>query len=266
MVSYKIGILNKKEGRIIDLDSIMKLKELKLLDIFTGEFKDENEFKTYLFNQKLINAEELNQKINVMYKNNGKVKKLPIIYKEIKPYLDIAYLQNKLKSLSSDIEFLEKLANHYSNGSTKYNKQGLNVADIRLYLSDVRNNGGNVFESELLSKALDDLFEKEIIKSIDRSTGELTVNYRGLRNLAIFIYKYVKKIEKENNKQEWIQNSLFDEREIAYQTNQYFLEENEYQSNLSSAGDPDFPYNSEEEEIYNNYLENLPDEYHPHRR
>ena len=51
MVSYKIGIFNKKEGRIIDLNSIMKLKELKSLDIFTGEFKDENEVKAYLFNQ-----------------------------------------------------------------------------------------------------------------------------------------------------------------------------------------------------------------------
>lgn len=267
MVSYKIGISNKNEGRIIDLSKKIVLKDLKLLDIFTSEFMDENELKMYLFNQELINEEELKQKINVMYKNNGKVKKIPIIYKDMKPYLDIIYLQNKLKSLSNDIDFLEKLSNYYSNGSTKYNKQGLNVSDIRIYLNDVRSNGGNVFESTLLLNALEDLFEKEVIKSIDRSTGELTIKYRGLRNLAILIYKYEKKLEKENNKQEWIQNSLFDEREIAYQTNQYFLEENDkYGSNLSSDGDPDFPYNSEEEEMYNNYIENLKDEYHPHTR
>lgn len=267
MVSYKLGVSNKKEGRIIDLSNIIKLKDLKLLDIFTSEFKDENELKVYLLKQKLINEEELKQKIDVMYRNNGKVKKIPIVYEEIKPYLDIVYLKNKLKSLSNDIEFLEKLANYYSNGSTKYNKQGLNVSDIRIYLSDVRSNGGNQFESKLLSKALDDLFEKAVIKSIDKNTGELSINYRGLRDLAILIHKYEKKLEMKNNNQEWIQGSLFDIKENTYQVNNNnIFEENEYQSNLSSEGDPDFPPNSEEDQLYNSYLENLQDEYHPHRR
>lgn len=148
------------------------------------------------------------------------------------------------------MDFLEKLANYYSNGSTKYNKQGLNVCDIRVYLGDVRRTG-MIHHSKILDEAIEDLFKKAVFK-IDKSTYEFKVNYRGLRDLALFIYRYEaeKKLLdiQKNNNQVWDQPTLFD------------LLEKEKSSILSSDGDPDFPYNSEEETMYLKYEKELPNE------
>lgn len=270
MARYKLGVFSKKdEGRIIDLDKKIKLENLNLLDEFTTDFNNESELKVYLFNQGLITNEELSQNISIRYKYNGKIKKLPLFYQDMKKYLDIIHLRYELKSLSSDIVFLEKLANFYSNGKTSFNKQGLNVSDIRLYLSDVRTNGGKSFNSTLLEIAINDLFEKAIIREKNLQTGEVKEDYRGLRDLALFIYKYKKTEQKKQERIEVLeivgeQTSLFDEGYVKQLRN--IVEKNNNKSwTLSSEGDPDFPYNSEEEREYQRYLENLPDEEHPHR-
>ena len=270
MARYKLGVFSKKnEGRIINLDSIVKLENLKTLDEFTTAFNNESELKVYLFNQGIITQEELSQNISIRYKYNGKIKKLPIFYQEMKKYLDMIHLKYELKGLCGDVEFLEKLANYYSNGSTTFNKQGCNVHDIRVYLSDVRSNGGHTFHSTLLEKAINDLFEKVIIRDTDKKTGEVIEDYRGMRDLALLIYKYKKAVEvKEENKKIALQvvgeqTSLFDESYV--KKLQASVEKtNNVKWNLSSEGDPDFAYNSEEEKQYEEYMENLPDEEHPH--
>lgn len=255
MVKYKLALNIKGEKKIIDLDNIIGLKDLKSIDEFTSEFSDENSLKVYLFNQALLNELDLNHEIVVVYKNNGKSKKIPVIYHDAKKLLDIMYLISKIKSMGSDLEFLEKLANYYDNGSTNYNKQGINVMDIRKYLSDVRSNGGKIFFSNTLYIALDNLVKKATFR-VQQSTGEVVVNYRGLRDLALFVHKYeTKKGLSNNSKSEkaremWEQPTLFD------------LVENEERRTLSSDGDPDFPYNSEEEDMYLKYEESLPDEFY----
>ena len=268
MVSYKLSILNKKEVIVIKLDELIKIKELRVLDEFTSNFTNEDELKMYLYKKSLLKEEELNKDIRITYKNNEKIKKLPVLYKNLQKYRDIVYLRNKLIALAKQQEFLIKLADHYSGCDIKYNRQGQNVYDIRLYLSGVLDNGSNIFEYELLSTALDNLFEKAIIKSINKK-GEILINYRGQRDLIFFIDEYEKSLKKEtkSNEENWVQGTLYG---IAQNNLNYNIQEEdvsyEYKSKLSSDGDPDFPYNSEEEEMYNNYLENLPDEYHPHRR
>ncbi|MBQ2946719.1 MAG: hypothetical protein IJE04_02595 [Bacilli bacterium] len=282
MVSYKIGIYNRKEARIIDLDKITKIKSLDKLDELTSAFNSEEELKIYLFNQELISLDEMKKSLSVMYKNSGKVKKLPIIFNHMKKHLDITYLRAKLMSLSNDIEFLEKLARHYSIGSDKFNPQGVNVSDIRMYISDVRNNGGNQFYSRSLEIALDDMWKKAVFKLVDRSTGEVKENYRGSRDLGMFLYKYEKTLEKKEEKQEikedakkenriepqWEQTTLFD-----LINKQEIVVEEPPKMVLSSEGEPDFPPNSEEERNYLRYLEDLeemannePIENHPHYR
>lgn len=250
MVKYKLGVLVKGEQKIIDLDSIIKLKDLKSIDKFTSFFINENVFKVFLLKKDLLDEVNLKKDIVVVYKNNGKIKKIPVIYHDAYKLLEIEKLKDKLISNLYDMEFLEKLANYYSNGSTKYNKQGLNVNDIRLYLSDVRRSG-IIHHSKMLDAAIEDLFKKAVFK-IDKSTCKFKVNYRGLRDLALFIYKY--ELQKDlldkqkNDDQTWDQPTLFD------------LFENEKSSVLSSDGDPDFPYNSEEEAMYKKYEEHLPNE------
>ncbi len=281
MVSYKIGIYNRKEARIIDLDKITKIKGLDKLDELTSTFNSEEELKTYLFNQELISLDEMKKSLSVMYKMNGKVKKLPIIYQDMKKYLDIVCLKAKMMSASQDIELLEKLARHYSIGSDKFNPQGVNVSDIRMYISDFRSNGEKHFDSKALEIALDDMWKKAVFKLINRSTGEVTENYRGTRDLGMFLYKHEKTLEKKEEKQEtkveakpvkttepeWEQTTLFD------LINKQEEVEGPKKWVLSSEGEPDFPSNSEEERNFQRYLEELdeiadnePIENHPHYR
>lgn len=268
MVSYKLGIFNKKEGRAIDLDKILKTKELRLLDEFTSNFVDEAELKLYLFNKGLIDSSEKNYSIQVSYRNNGKVNKLPVLYSDVKKYRHIENLKYKLRVMSADVEFLYTLADYYDNGSTKFNKQKQNVADIRLYLSNVRSNGGETFESALLTNALDSLLVMEVFKPVNYN-GEAIEDYRGLRKLIFLIDNYEKKKmkNKEESTEKWVQGTLYDMEidSIPIKIDNEEVED-EFETNLSSAGDPDFPYNSEEEQMYQAYIEGLPDEYHPHKR
>lgn len=286
MVSYKIGIYNRKEARIIDLDKITKIKSLDKLDELTSTFNSEEELKTYLFNQELISLDEMEKKLSIMYKNNGKVKKLPIVYQDMKKYLDIVYLKAKMMAAAQDIELLEKLARHYSIGSDKFNPQGVNVSDIRMYISDFRSNGEKNFYSRALELALDDMWQKAVFKLVDKKTGEIKENYRGSRDLGMFLYKYEKTLEKKAEKQEtkvevktekvtepeWVQSTFFDiwSEESSKKTDE---KENNGKWVLSSEGEPDFPPNSEEERNYKRYLEKLdeiannePIENHPHYR
>lgn len=273
MVNYKIGISNRKESRVVDLDSIIKIKDLKNLDQLTSTFKSEDELKLYLFNQGLISKDELRQNVSVMYKYRGKVKKLPIIYQDMKKYFDIDYLKYTLMGLSNNIEFLEKLARHYSIGNEKHNPQGLNVSDIRRYISDVRVNKGQTFYSKMLELAIDDLWKKAVFKLVDRSTGEIKENYRGTRDLAMFIYKFKKHLEEkvsveikeefkfQDNNEDCAQISLFDmlnqQKNTSIDSKLKEEKNNDEKWTLSSEGEPDFPPNSYEEALYNRYKERL---------
>ena len=286
MVSYKIGIYNRKEARIIDLDKITKIKSLDKLDELTSTFNSEEELKTYLFNQELISLDEMKKNLSIMYKNNGKVKKLPIVYQDMKKYLDIVYLKYKMMAAAQDIVLLEKLARHYSIGSDKFNPQGVNVSDIRMYISDFRSNGEKHFYSRALELALDDMWQKAVFKLVDKKTGEVKENYRGSRDLGMFLYKYEKTLEKKEENQEtkvevktekvtepeWVQSTFFDiwSEESSRKTDE---KENNGKWVLSSEGEPDFPPNSEEERNYLRYLDELeelannePIENHPHYR
>ena len=268
MVKYKLGVYNRKEGRIIDLEKIIKLKDLNALDELTGSFKNEEELKIYLFNQGLISKEEINKDIRIMYRNNGKIKKLPVVFNPMKKYLDILNLKYELKGLSTNVDFLEKLADHYSLGNGVFNLQGLNVQDIRLYVSDARSKRLESSYSKSLEVAIDDLFIKAVFKVPNKETGEVKENYRGLRDLALFIYKYKNQLAKKEQakiKENWEQASLFDViNEQKESTGKWIL---------SSEGEPEFPPNSEEEAMYNKYLEELtekannqPIDEHPHYR
>lgn len=268
MARYKLGVTINRESRILGLENLIKIEKLDALDQFTSQFENEEQLKLYLLKKELITKEELSKIIYVMYKYNGKVKRIPVIYAHMKKYLDIQYIKNSLKSFSCDTIFLEKLANFYSNGSSKFNPQGLNVHDIRIYLSDVRRNNGNHFPSERLEVALNSLWERAVMKNFDQESGLAEINYRGLRDLALFIYKY-KKAKKEQAKRsevEYEQTTFFDsiKKEEPICAPKWIL---------SSEGDPDFPYNSEEEKIYIKYLEGLDEsaneesiENHPHYR
>ncbi len=250
MPNYKLGIGTKENARVIELDN-PSLKELKNLDTFTMESSNADELKAYLLAKGLIDIKELKKNLWIVYRH-VEVKSIKVVYRDMKKYLDPSYLRARLKSLSSDIKFLEKLANYYSVGSYKFNPQAVNVSAIRLYIIDVRSNGGRPFYSKSLDIALDGLIERAITRQDGFSEQNLKENYRGLRDLAILVHDYelnTKKLERKTENEE-IQNNY------SNIPREYYVD-----------GEPMFPPNSEEEANYFRTLEELGEmdiEDHPH--
>ena len=229
MPKYKLGTVKGKVIKEINLNSVLKLgnNQLEKLDDFTIEFKDENELKNYLLKKEILDISDAQNKLKVIYSFKG-TKKLDVLYSDIKKYMNTSYLRSQLQILTkTDLEFLRKLRDHYDYGGSPYNGQGLNINDINVYLKDVRNSGGKPFDCKYLDIAIEDLFLKAIFRPIDIETGEAKEDYRGYRDLALFIYKYRKKQENDYVMQETTpqpleveQLSLFNKNHVEYMKNE----------------------------------------------
>lgn len=237
MEKYKLGIGTVENLRVIELSDFTDLKKL---DDFTSSLKDINELKRYLFQKGLITLEELKENIYVLYRDKG-VKRLPVIYSDMKKNLDIENLNNAIKSFSSNPEFLKLLVSHYPNISTLKRYASLNNLDI----------------------SLESIFNKDIY-DVNKN-----INYNDLRELSLLVYKFVNKVEKNKLQKD---NNIDNE----YPQLSVFGLDNKSETNrqkkwvLSSEGEPYFPPNSHEEAMYFKYLEELdklpevgPDN-HPH--
>jgi len=257
MVNYKLGFYKNGSIKSIDLSKIVVSKSTKLenIDEFTSRFINEKELKLYLLDMGIINESYIEEDLKILYTYNEKIEQLPIVYKLQNKYLDVAFLRMKLKNLSKDIKFLEKLIELYSDG-IKYNNQSMNISDIKLYIREVRKNGGYAFYSKLLDFALDDLFIKAITR---KNKQQYIINYRSLRKLGLFMYRYEEKqkmqaykesLEAIKKTQDFSQLNIFDSIKYNEQNNKEFdVNDDDYE--------PYFPPNSEEERMYNDYMEHL---------
>ena len=242
MPRYHLATIKNKEVKIFDIENIEKCKaeeSLVLLDKITMRFTTEEALIKYLIKNKMY-EKGFDKRLNIVYRNKGKDKKLPVLYSNMSKFMDESYLRSIINSLAKDINFLEKFANHYDAGESTYNTQLANVQVLRGYVNDVRfSESKEPFFAQRVYDALNDIIIKAIYK-INPKTGEVKLNYRGLRDLALFIKKYTDKLldielnEKKDNISRFEYNDNYDE--------------------------PDFPPNSDEEEMYLNYLESLPDE------
>lgn len=214
MVVYKLGIYDKNNSKAFDLSSILNLKSsmsLQMLDKFTMSFNDEVELKAYLLKKGIIDKNDCGKHFNIIYKFGGKIKKLPIIYSDVKKYIDdIMICRAEFKSLSSNIDYLDKLAKYYDSSlKSGYSPQSQNVFNIRYYLSEVNKIGGKAFYSDLLDSTLDNLFIKAVIRK-DEKTGEDRYSYRGLRDLVAFIDRFETKAGLKNTVCNHNENNEYD--------------------------------------------------------
>ena len=244
MPRYKLAILKDIKAIYFDIEKLRDLKvddTLKETDNFTMQFVNENQLLSYLKTNNLY-TETKKYKLQVLYRNNNTDKKIPVLYGDCRKYMDVYYLRNLIQSYSKDIVFLEKMANHYSLGKSSYNPQLANVAALRRYINDVRfSSTKEAFFADYVIKALDDIFAKAVYK-INKNTGEAEINYRGLRDLALFTKRYTDGLLKKE----------YEDTMKAEKINGF-----EYNENYD---EPDFAPNSEEEEMYLSYLESLKDE------
>lgn len=199
-MAYYIVIKNNKDYRKIDISSLKEFTRvsrfkndcysLEELDLFTSKFNDIIDLKEVLYENNLINNDEILSDISIRIKSNNKLVKVKydIVYSNSVKFLDTMYLKSVICTLSNDKDYLNKLMSYYRNSSCNNE----NIAKIRWILL------GNSDEIDLYN-VINDFIIKEIFKT-DYNTGEVALKYKSLHDLAMFTYNYINK--KEDKKEE----------------------------------------------------------------
>lgn len=199
-MAYYIVIKNNKDYRKIDISSLKEFTRvsrfkndcysLEELDLFTSKFNDIIDLKEVLYENNLINNDEILSDISIRIKSNNKLVKVKydMVYSNSVKFLDTMYLKSVICTLSNDKDYLNKLISYYRNSSCNNE----NIAKIRWILL------GNSDEIDLYN-VVNDFIIKEIFKT-DYNTGEVSLKYKSLHDLAMFTYNYIN--EKEDKKEE----------------------------------------------------------------
>lgn len=160
-------------------DSSMSLEEI---DCCTSLFQDEVELKKELYINGLISFDDITKELSIRRLYRGKLEKVSygLIYNDQKKYLDLDYLRSILLSLQNDREFLNKLVLKYRNSYSN----AICVEQISHHLICGNNGGTNLYV------VLNKFYQNEIFKN-NYETGEVTLKYKSLHDLAMFIYSYI---------------------------------------------------------------------------
>lgn len=199
-MAYYIVIKNNKDYRKIDISGLKEFTRvsrfkndcysLEELDLFTSKFNDIIDLKKVLYENNLINNDEILSDISIRIKSNNKLVKVKydMVYSNNVKFLDTMYLKSVICTLSNDKNYLNKLISYYRNSSCNNE----NIAKIRWILL------GNSDEIDLYN-VVNDFIIKEIFKT-DYNTGEVSLKYKSLHDLAMFTYNYIN--GKEDKKEE----------------------------------------------------------------
>ena len=197
-MAYYIVIKDKDNYRKLDISNvkeftrISKFKNgysLEELDLFTSKFNNEVELKRCLYENNIINYDDILSDISIRIKNKDKLDKVryDFVYSDSFKYLDIMYLKSTINILSNDLVYLNKLLSYYRNSSCNNE----NISKIRWILL-----GNDGYELNL-HNVINDFITREVFK-INGDTGEVSVKYKSLHDLAMFTYNYSNK--KKDNK------------------------------------------------------------------
>lgn len=192
-MAYYIVIKDKDNYRKLDISNmkeftrISKFKNgysLEELDLFTSKFNNEVELKRCLYENNIINYDDILSDISIRIKNKDKLDKVryDFVYSDSFKYLDIMYLKSTVNILSNDLVYLNKLLSYYRNSSCNNE----NISKIRWILL-----GNDGYELNL-HNVINDFITREVFK-INRDTGEVSVKYKSLHDLAMFTYNYSNK-------------------------------------------------------------------------
>jgi len=190
-MAYYLTITKNSLHRTLDitlLDEFKRLSKFKggsfsleEIDECTSKFSNELELKRALYNKGIISLEDIQRELAIRNLYQGTLEKVTygLVYKEQKKYLDPEYLRTKMQSLKSDKIFLEKLTSRYRNSYCN-----------NLTISDIRNCLSTGFDNDLY-KLINKFIIKEIYKE-NKETGEVSIKYKSLHDLAMFVYNYEK--------------------------------------------------------------------------
>lgn len=188
-MAYYLMISNKEEYRNIDvtkLDTFTKTSKFKgasyslsEIDAFTMKYKDEIELKKDLYENGIINIDEICKDITIRRKEKDKYIKVKygLAYKGRTKYFDQLYLRSTILSKQEDYDFLTKLSSYYRNSYV--NNTNVNIISFIAYNRS----------SDEVDKVLNDFLERELYR-YDTTSGKYKFNYKGLHDLAMFVYNY----------------------------------------------------------------------------
>lgn len=151
------------------------------IDKCTSKFSDEVSFKKSLYENGLIELDDITRELSIRMKNKDKLEKVRygLVYGNIKKYLDDIYLRGVFLVLRNDNDFLGKLVSNYRNSYSNTVK----VAEIKNYLFDNCNFRIDIY------RVLNEFFFNEVYRE-DRETGEALIKYKSLHDLAMFVHNY----------------------------------------------------------------------------
>lgn len=274
MAKYELCVCTKNNGiKKINIDKfIFKEGDLSSIDKFTMCYTDEESLRRFLFDNELISFENFGDELKIFYTYKGEVKALNVVYKNFSNYLDSKNLLFRIKKKYKDSKFLKRFYKRY-----KYIKES-NI--INLYLSDVSANSEVPFYVKLLTDSVITIINQSCTK-YNPKTKSYNLYYKGLRDLAMFVYnddilknlKHIEKLTKEDlykakeeiktNQKKFLdgQMSLEDIFKSNNDTTSNILNNSLTEIEEDDYEEPLFPPNSEEERMYLEYMENLPDEF-----
>lgn len=273
-MNYKLCLYDIEDNRkVIDTAKMLKNKkeqfDLIAIDEFTMIFNGEERLIDYLISQKLISESDRSGELTIEY-GDEYAREIRLLYsidkevflkirnfaieiknyfkdrkhecKNIKSYSDIMgeypYVESdfkKFKVMARNIEFLEALQIFISPNPA----QQTNIKALNNYINNPKRDP----KSKDISIILYECFRR-IFYKFDHKEKTLKFNYKGYRDFAVF---YIDFKEKYNSKK--------NEENIS----------NDAKDSVDDYIEPVFPPNSEELREYQKYLDNLPDEEHPHR-
>ncbi len=196
MLKYRL----MQENDEINFNTIEDHKTLdnnNLKDIikFTGLFKTQEELRTYLSKYKLVKT---SKPFKISYKYGGKQRNLiyGVTYKDDLKFLSERNIKIFLYRNRLNYDLLNNLCNHYDSSKI----QGGNIFLIRNYLRLLKRNSQVVLddEREIVKEfeiAMDEFVRRECYR-YDKKNEKYKENFRGIRDLGMFLSREIKK----NNK------------------------------------------------------------------
>ena len=196
-MAYYFMISNKEGYKSIDLNihpcfnRISKFNgdkySLEEIDNFTSSFANELALRESLWYNWLLNENEVFKQIFILYKDKGYFKRVKynLVFQDASKYLNPVFLNYMLKSLFQDNCFVNRFLSYYGNSIVNSDI----VCAIREYTF------GN---PELdIYNLIDEFLNREIYNRKynykTMSYEYLSIKYKPLHDLAMFVYNYVEK-------------------------------------------------------------------------
>lgn len=191
-------------GHDIEVDKIGKFSNLKSIDEFTSEFKNEQELKEYLlsnFGSTRGYSWEMSKKLRIKCISEKSEYFLPIVYSDTKKYLSESFVRSKFFYHASDISFLYRLTDLYS---TKFSKKSWKdkspyTHQLHSCLDEIKALGG-FFESQELNALLREVLDEIYLRAVYNGPNG-GYDYNGIRILGFFIYDFESRVESQKRMQ-----------------------------------------------------------------